>query len=52
MTLADYTATCCDKNASKAATNGDNDAGIGLDSVQMTELEKWLTTQRHSKDDI
>ena len=42
MTPADYTAVRCGMNVSKAIIKGEIDAGIGLENVQMVELEEWL----------
>jgi len=52
MTPEDYTAVRCGMNVSKAIINGDIDAGIGLENVQMVELEEWLAGQGRSKDDV
>ncbi|KAF8543154.1 NMT-1 like protein [Trichophaea hybrida] len=52
MTPADYTAIRCGMNVSKAIINGEIDAGIGLENVQMVELEEWLSSQGRPKDDV
>jgi hypothetical protein len=52
MTPNDYTAIRCGMNVSKAIINGDIDAGIGLENVQMVELEEWLSSQGRPTDDV
>ncbi|KAK7414631.1 Glycylpeptide N-tetradecanoyltransferase [Neonectria punicea] len=52
MTPADYTAVRCGMNVSRAIINGDIDAGIGLENVQMVELEEWLAAQGRPKADV
>ena len=52
MTADDYTAVRCGMNVTKAIIQGDIDAGIGLENVQMVELEEWLTSQNRSRDDV
>ncbi|MCJ1292885.1 glycylpeptide N-tetradecanoyltransferase [Xylographa carneopallida] len=52
MTPDEYTAIRCGMNVSKAIINGDIDAGIGLENVQMVELEEWLAGQGRPKDDV
>jgi len=52
LTPDDYTAVRCGMNVSKAIINGDIDAGIGLENVQMVELEEWLVKQGRSKDEV
>ena len=52
MTPDDYTAVRCGMNVSKAIINREIDAGIGLENVQMVELEEWLTTQHRPKSDV
>ena len=39
-------------NVSKAIINGTIDAGIGLENVQMVELEEWLASQGRPRDDV
>jgi pyrimidine precursor biosynthesis enzyme len=39
-------------NVSNAIINKDIDAGIGLENVQMVELEEWLATQNRPKSDV
>lgn len=52
MSPSDYTAVRCGMNVSKAIINGDIDAGIGLENVQMVELEEWLAGQNRPKSDV
>lgn len=52
MTADDYTAVRCGMNVTKAIIQGDIDAGIGLENVQMVELEEWLASQNRSRDDV
>lgn len=52
MKPEDYTAVRCGMNVSKAIIKGDIDAGIGLENVQMVELEEWLDAQGRPKDDV
>jgi len=52
MSPSDYTAVRCGMNVSKAITNGEIDAGIGLENVQMVELEEWLASQGRPKTDV
>ncbi|KAI2464377.1 NMT1 protein [Annulohypoxylon bovei var. microspora] len=52
MTPADYTAVRCGMNVSKAIIKGEIDAGIGLENVQMVELEEWLASQGRAKSDV
>jgi len=52
MTPADYTAVRCGMNVSKAIIEGTIDAGIGLENVQMVELEEWLVGQGRSRDEV
>ncbi|CCC10835.1 hypothetical protein SMACR_07852 [Sordaria macrospora] len=52
LTPADYTAVRCGMNVSGAIIKGDIDAGIGLENVQMVELEDWLATQGRDKADV
>ncbi|KAF2756782.1 thiamine biosynthesis protein [Pseudovirgaria hyperparasitica] len=48
----DYTAVRCGMNVSKAIIQGEIDAGIGLENVQMVELEEWLKGQGRPADDV
>ncbi|ESA43719.1 hypothetical protein GE21DRAFT_3681 [Neurospora crassa] len=52
LTPADYTAVRCGMNVSKAIIKGEIDAGIGLENVQMVELEEWLASQGRDKADV
>ncbi|KAI0006982.1 NMT1 protein [Xylariaceae sp. FL0662B] len=52
MTPDDYTAVRCGMNVSKAIIKGEIDAGIGLENVQMVELEEWLANQGRPKADV
>lgn len=52
MTPDDYTAVRCGMDITKAIINGDIDAGIGLENVQMVELEEWLVSQGLPKTDV
>jgi pyrimidine precursor biosynthesis enzyme len=52
MAPTDYTAVRCGMNVSKAIIKGEIDAGIGLENVQMVELEEWLATQGRPKTDV
>lgn len=52
MSPSDYTAVRCGMNVSKAIIKGTIDAGIGLENVQMVELEEWLASQGRPKADV
>ncbi|KAK0889978.1 Glycylpeptide N-tetradecanoyltransferase [Friedmanniomyces endolithicus] len=52
MAPTDYTAIRCGMNVSQAIINGEIDAGIGLENVQMVELEEWLASQGRPKDNV
>lgn len=52
MSPSDYTAVRCGMNVSKAIIKGEIDAGIGLENVQMVELEEWLSAQGRPKTDV
>ncbi|PHH90902.1 hypothetical protein CDD83_2321 [Cordyceps sp. RAO-2017] len=52
LTPADYTAVRCGMNVSKAITDGAVDAGIGLENVQMVELEEWLAARGRDRADV
>lgn len=41
MVPSDYTAVRVGMNVSGSIINGTIDAGIGLENVQMVELEEW-----------
>jgi len=52
MTPDEYTAVRCGMNVSKAIIEGSIDAGIGLENVQMVELEEWLAGQGRPRSDV
>ncbi|CCF41032.1 NMT1 [Colletotrichum higginsianum] len=52
MTPDEYTAVRCGMNVSKAIIEGTIDAGIGLENVQMVELEEWLAARGRPKTDV
>ncbi|KAI1278178.1 NMT1-domain-containing protein [Xylaria sp. FL0933] len=52
MSPSDYTAVRCGMNVSKAIIRGEIDAGIGLENVQMVELEEWLASQGRPKTEV
>ncbi|OAA59192.1 NMT1/THI5-like protein [Niveomyces insectorum RCEF 264] len=52
MTPDDYTAIRCGMDVSKAIIEGHVDAGIGLENVQMVELEAWLESQGRPRSDV
>jgi pyrimidine precursor biosynthesis enzyme len=52
MTPDEYTAVRCGMNVSKAIIEKSIDAGIGLENVQMVELEEWLAGQGRPRDDV
>ena len=52
MAPSDYTAVRCGMNVSKAIIKGEIDAGIGLENVQMVELEEWLASQGRPRTDV
>lgn len=52
MTPSDYTAVRCGMNVSKAIIEGTVDAGIGLENVQMVELEEWLAGQGRDRAEV
>ncbi|PGH05328.1 hypothetical protein GX51_03049 [Blastomyces parvus] len=52
MSASDYTAVRCGMNISKAIMRGEIDAGIGLENVQMVELEEWLAGQNRPRSDV
>jgi pyrimidine precursor biosynthesis enzyme len=52
MTPDEYTAVRCGMNVSKAIIEGSIDAGIGLENVQMVELEEWLAAQGRPRSDV
>ncbi|SAL98541.1 hypothetical protein [Absidia glauca] len=52
MSLSDYTAVRVGMNVTKALQDGEIDAGIGLENVQMVELEEWSVQQGRSPADV
>lgn len=52
MQPSDYTAVRCGMNVSRAIIQGDIDAGIGLENVQMVELEEWLAARGRPRSDV
>jgi pyrimidine precursor biosynthesis enzyme len=52
MQATDYEAVRCGMNVSKAIIEGSIDAGIGLDNVQMVELEEWLASSGKPRSDV
>lgn len=52
MKPIDYEAVRCGMNVSKAIIDGTIHAGIGLENVQMVELEEWLTGQGRPRSDV
>lgn len=52
MTPDEYTAIRCGMNVSGAIISGAIDAGIGLENVQMVELEEWLASQDRPRSDV
>ncbi|PQE10576.1 thiamine biosynthesis protein [Rutstroemia sp. NJR-2017a BVV2] len=52
MEATDYEAVRCGMNVSKAIIEGSIDAGIGLDNVQMVELEEWLASSGRPRSDV
>ncbi|KAM0184291.1 hypothetical protein ACHAPC_006052 [Botrytis cinerea] len=52
MEPTDYEAVRCGMNVSKAIIEGSIHAGIGLENVQMVELEEWLVNQGRPRSDV
>ncbi|KAF9971891.1 glycylpeptide N-tetradecanoyltransferase [Actinomortierella ambigua] len=52
MTPQDYVAVRVGMNVTGAIIRGEIDAGIGLENVQMVELEEWSVQQGRSRDDV
>ncbi|KAI8815573.1 thiamine biosynthesis protein [Fimicolochytrium jonesii] len=52
MAPADYTAVRVGMNVADAIKRGVIDAGVGLENIQMVELEEWSVAQGRSKDDV
>lgn len=52
MSPSDYSAVRVGMNVTRSIINGEIDAGIGLENVQMVELEEWLVSQNRSRDEV
>jgi pyrimidine precursor biosynthesis enzyme len=52
MQPADYSAVRVGMNVTKSIIDGDIDAGIGLENVQMVELEEWLKAQGRGPEEV
>jgi pyrimidine precursor biosynthesis enzyme len=52
MKPTDYEAVRCGMNVSKAIIEGSISAGIGLENVQMVELEEWLAGHGRPRSDV
>ena len=52
MSPDDFTAVRCGMNVSRAIIEGEIDAGIGLENVQMVELAEWLASQGRPRGDV
>ncbi|KAM3065328.1 Glycylpeptide N-tetradecanoyltransferase [Clarireedia jacksonii] len=52
MKATDYEAVRCGMNVTKAIIEGSIDAGIGLENVQMVELEEWLVGSGRPRSDV
>lgn len=52
LAAGDYTAVRCGMNVSRAIYQGDVDAGIGLENVQMVEMEEWLAARGRDRADV
>lgn len=52
MSPTDYTAVRVGMNVTRSIITGEIDAGIGLENVQMVELEGWLVSQNRSKEEV
>ncbi|KAJ2955318.1 hypothetical protein NQZ79_g8656 [Umbelopsis isabellina] len=52
MTPNDYEAVRVGMNVTGAIIRGDIHAGIGLENVQMVELEEWSVQQGRARDDV
>ncbi|KAH8722487.1 NMT1/THI5 like-domain-containing protein [Phaeosphaeriaceae sp. PMI808] len=52
MSPTDYTAVRVGMNVTRSIIKGEIDAGIGLENVQMVELEEWLVSQNRSRDEV
>jgi pyrimidine precursor biosynthesis enzyme len=52
MSPSDYHAVRVGMNVTRAIITGEIDAGIGLENVQMVELEEWLVAQNRSRNEV
>ncbi|KAI7855153.1 NMT1/THI5 like-domain-containing protein [Circinella umbellata] len=52
MTPEDYTAVRVGMNVTGSIIRGEIDAGVGLENVQMVELEEWSVQQGRTADDV
>jgi len=52
MTTDDSTVVRCGMNVTRLSSAADIDAGIGLEKVQMVELEEWLVSQGRPRSDV
>lgn len=52
MSPSDYTAVRVGMNVTRSIISGEIDAGIGLENVQMVELEEWLESQGRSREEV
>jgi pyrimidine precursor biosynthesis enzyme len=52
MSPNDYQAVRVGMNVTRSIITGEIDAGIGLENVQMVELEEWLVSQNRSRDEV
>lgn len=52
MSPTDYTAVRVGMNVTQSIISGAIDAGIGLENVQMVELEEWLASQGRARDEV
>jgi pyrimidine precursor biosynthesis enzyme len=52
MQPSDYSAVRVGMNVTKALIEGTVDAGIGLENVQMVEVEEWLAAQGRSREEV
>ncbi|KAI8071444.1 NMT1/THI5 like-domain-containing protein [Gongronella butleri] len=52
MRTDDYTAVRVGMNVTRSLINGEIHAGIGLENVQMVELEDWSVKNGRSRDDV
>ncbi|KAL5116869.1 Glycylpeptide N-tetradecanoyltransferase [Pleosporales sp. CAS-2024a] len=52
MSPNDYQAVRVGMNVTRSIITGEIDAGIGLENVQMVELEEWLVSQNRSRSEV